>query len=639
VTGNLRGAGSGAAVLPPLDRRISRSVTSLLLEQAERRPDDIAYRFKHLGIYQGCSWAEFVARVEVLALGLSSLGVERGDRVAVMGDPCPEWLLSDHAIMAAGAVTVGVYATSAPVEVEHVLSDSGAKVVLLETQEHLDKLLHVLPRLPQVRWLVVIDTRSLFMFEHANYLSFAELEARGAKQRAQTPDALRKQITQLGGGDLATILYTSGTTAKAKGVMISHRTLLTAGESYIHCHPKLRDRPHRVVAHLPLAHGVGRTIIATMPLQSQLVPFFCEDIEDFSTTIREIAPNFALMPPRFWEKFAAQLLIAVETSSRFKRNAYRLAMRYARKAMTLHYEGKSIPLALRLAHRLGRFLVFSQLLEKAGLGRMRIAFTGSAPMPPQVTQVWHCWGIDLREMYGLTECLAISIAQFAPFPRPGDIGTPTDLDLFEFKLSEDNEILLRSPSVCLGYWNQPARSAESGTADGWLHTGDVAEIQPGGAIKLVDRKKDIMITAGGKTLSPQQIEKALKGSPYIAEAIAIGEGRRYVTALLILDYTTVSEWARAHNVSYTSYTNLVTQPKVMELIVEEVKKANEFLARVEQAKYFRIIPQELDPEEGETTPNYKIKRRLIAEMFGDLIESMYESETKQLFEMATSGPA
>jgi long-chain acyl-CoA synthetase len=255
-------------------------------------------------------------------------------------------------------------------------------------------------------------------------------------------------------------------------------------------------------------------------------------------------------------------------------------------------------------------------------------------MPPQVTQVWHIWGVDLREMYGLTECLAISIAQFVPFPRPGDIGRPTDLDGFEFKLTSDNEMMLRSPAVCQGYWQQPDKSAEVFEQDGWLRTGDIAELTPQGAIKLVDRKKEIMVTAGGKTLSPQQIEKALKGSPYFAEAVAIAEARRYVTALVMLDYTTVSEWARANKITYTSYTNLVTRPEVEALVEREVAKANEFLARAEQVKYVRIIPQELDPEEGETTPNYKIKRKLIAEMFGDLIESMYETKTRELFRRA-----
>lgn len=246
-------------------------------------------------------------------------------------------------------------------------------------------------------------------------------------------------------------------------------------------------------------------------------------------------------------------------------------------------------------------------------------------MPPQIVEVWQTWGVDLREIYGVTECCGISIAQYHPFPAPGEIGEPASLPQFEFRLSPEGEILLRSPMVFCGYWRRSEATAEVRDHDGWYHTGDVAEITPQNRIKLVDRLRDIIVTSGGKTLSPQQIEKVLKGSPFISEAIVFGDGRRYVTALLELDYTTVSEWARTYKVAYTSYTNLVTRPEVVKLIETEVANANEFLARVEQIKAFRIIPAELDPEQGETTPTRKIKRSLMYEMFGALVEDMYQS--------------
>ena len=620
-----------------LEQRIKCSVPSLLLDRVRDRPDKTAFCDKHLGIYKDYTWADLWRRVDEAALGLMEFGIEQGDRIAVMGDPCPEWLIADHAIMAAGAVTVGVYATSATVEVEHILADSGAKIVILETQEHLDKLLPVLDRLPEVRRFVVIDTRALFLFEHPMYLTFDEILEVGAKRREGNPGEVERRIAGIAPEDLATILYTSGTTAAAKGVMISHRTLLAAGESYIHCQPTMRVKPHRLVAHLPLAHGVGRSVTSILPLQAELTPFFCEEIEDFTETIREVAPNFALLPPRFYEKMAAQLLVGVDTGSPIKRRAYRIAARIGEAVVKHRYDGRPLPFYLKLTYGLARQLVFKQMLEKVGLGQLERAFTGSAPMPPRVTQVWHMWGLDLREMYGLTECLAISIAQFHAFPRPGYIGEPSSLESFEFKLSSGGEMMLRSPAVCSGYWNQPELTREILRPDGWMYTGDIAELTETGAIKLVDRSKDIMITAGGKTLSPQQIEKALKGSPYVSEAVAIGAGRRYVTALLMLDYTTVSEWARARKLPYTSYANLVTRPEVEMLMDAEVAAANEHLARAEQIKHFHIIPRELDREEGETTPNYKIKRNLMSEAFSDPIESMYESDTRELFDEAAAG--
>ncbi len=622
---------------PSLHERTERSMPGLLLERMRAGPDEVAFREKHLGVYKGYTWSQLAARVEQTSLGLMELGVKSGDRVVVMGDACIEWVIADYAIMAAGAVTVGIYATCAPSEVEFIVSDCGANVIVLETQEHLDKLLPVLDRLPDVSRFVVIDTRALFMFEHPMYLTFEELQELGSRRSRRNSGEFEETVSRVAPDDLATIIYTSGTTSNPKGVMTTHKNLLLSGESFLHCKPEMRDQPHRVVAHLPLAHGVGRVIASIMPLQTALVPFFCEEIDEFAETIREVAPNFALLPPRFWEKMAAQLLVAVDTGSRFKRRAYRIAAVIGRKVVRYRYAGKPVPLGLRLLYWCARQLVFKQILEKVGMGRIEIAFTGSAPMPPHVTQVWHLWGVDLREMYGLTECFGVTIAQFHPFPEPGDIGVPTTLETFEFKLAEDGEMMLRSPAISTGYWNRPDLWEPLITSDGWLHTGDIAERTETGAIRLVDRRKDIMITAGGKNLSPQQIEKVLKGSPYVSEAIAIGEGRRYVTALLMLDYTTVSEWARAHNISYTSYTNLVTRPEVETLMDEELSKANQFLARVEQVKKYRIIPQELDPEEGETTPNYKIKRTLISKMFSGEIASMYETKTEELFEQAAAG--
>lgn len=622
---------------PGLLERTERTMPGLLLERMRAGPDEVAFREKHLGVYKGYTWSQLAAQVEQTSLGLMELGVKSGDRVVVMGDACIEWVIADYAIMAAGAVTVGIYATCAPSEVEFIVSDCGANVIVLETQEHLDKLLPVLDRLPDVSRFVVIDTRALFMFEHPMYLTFEELQELGSRRSRQNPGEFEETAGRVAPADLATIIYTSGTTSNPKGVMTTHKNLLLAGESFLYCKPEMRDQPHRVVAHLPLAHGVGRVIGSIMPLQTALVPFFCEEIDEFAATIREVAPNFALLPPRFWEKMAAQLLVAVDTGSRFKRRAYHVAAAIGRKVVRYRYSRKPVPLGLRLLYWCARQLVFKQILEKVGMGRIEIAFTGSAPMPPHVTQVWHLWGVDLREMYGLTECFGVTIAQFHPFPEPGDIGVPTALETFEFKLAEDGEMMLRSPAVSAGYWNRPDLWEPLMTSDGWLHTGDIAERTETGAIRLVDRRKDIMITAGGKNLSPQQIEKVLKGSPYVSEAIAIGEGRRYVTALFMLDYTTVSEWARAHNISYTSYTNLVTRPEVETLMDEEVSKANQFLARVEQVKKYRIIPQELDPEEGETTPNYKIKRTLISKMFSGEIASMYETKTEELFEQAAAG--
>lgn len=606
-----------------MDRLLAKTSPALLFERANSVPDKVALRDKYLGVYVGYTWAEYAAIVKETALGLTEIGVKKGDRVAIMGDPCPEWMFADMAIMALGAITVGVYPTSAPVEVEYIVEDSGAEVFIAETQEHLDKLLEVIDRLPNIRRIIVVDTRALFMFEHELYLPFDELRKLGRTRQGEAGDGLEEAVRAIAPDDPAAIVYTSGTTGQPKGAVLSHQNLVAGAISYINCNPEIRLREHRAVAHLPLSHVVARILIVTTPLVSELVPFFCEEIEEFSETIRDVAPDFVVLPPRFYEKFAAQLQVGIETSTWIKRTCYKLANRVGDAVLRLRHAGQPVPLRLQIAYWIARQLVFRHLLEKVGFGKVRIAYTGSAPMPPQVVHAWQSWGVDLRELYGVTECCGISIGQYHPFPRPEDIGVPATLPGFEVKLSEIGEILLRGPMVFTGYWEKPEATAEVIDPDGWYHTGDVAEMRAGGKIKLVDRLRDIFVTLGGKSLSPQQIEKTLKGSPFVSEAVVFGDGRRYITALLELDYTTVSEWARTYKIPYTSYTNLVTDPQVGRLIEGEMKRANEFLARVEQVKSFRIIPVELDPEQGETTPTRKIKRSLMYEMFSELIESMY----------------
>ena len=605
---------------------LSQTCPKLFLERVASRPDAIAFRDKHLGVYTGYRWKDYFDIVEEVCLGLRELGAEKGDRVAVMGDPCSEWAYADMAVMSFGGITVGVYPTSSPNEIEYIIEDSGSSFFIAETQEHLDKLLVFIDRSKVLKKAIVVDTRALFKFHHHKVITFAQLRELGRKRKQAHPSELIELSKKIRPEDPAAIVYTSGTTGAPKGAVLSHRSLIAGAMSYVNCSPDTLSVSHRTVAHLPLSHVVARVAVVTTPLIAEIVPFFCEEIDEFGHTIREVAPNFVIMPPRFYEKFAAQLLVGIETSTPTKKWAYRLAERVGRKALAYRRSKASMPIALKAANFVAQKLVFSQLLEKVGFARAKVAFTGSAPMPPQIVETWQIWGVDLRELYGVTEACGISIAQFDSFPEPGNIGVAASLPGFEFKLSEQGEILLRSPMLFSEYWGRPDATAEVVDDEGWYHTGDVAEISPQGRIKLIDRLRDIIVTSGGKTLSPQQIEKVMKGSPFVSEAIVFGDGRRYVTALFELDYTTVSEWARTYKVPYTSYTNLVTQPEVIKLIQAEVERANQYLSRVEQVKTFRIIPMELDPEQGETTPTRKIKRSLMYSMFEKLVEEMYSSE-------------
>ena len=619
------------------ERLRGSTIPGLLVERARTRPREIAFRAKELGVYRETSWAELAARVAAFAHGLAAeFGVGRAGAVAIIGNPCPEWTIADLAAQALGAVTYGIYPTSAADEVRYLLDDGGARVVVVEDQEHLDKVLSVLERCAGVRGVVVIDTRALFMYQRAGIHRFADVEARG--RTAATVDALARLAAGVRPEDAATIVYTSGTTGHPKGALYRHGQHLAACANILAHYPILTDGPHRVVAMLPLCHTMGRNTAITMPLLADIVPHYPERVDAFAETLYEIAPTFVFTVPRYLQKFAAHLLVGLDASSPLKRAAYRAAMALSRRATSTAataapgrperrgvWGAVSRPPMIRIA----RVLVFRWLLEKVGFARARLVLASGAPLPPAVASLWQAWGVNVCEAYGQTETGgALVSGQRGPYPRPGDVGTAAPN--VELRIDANGEVLVRGADLFAGYWRDEAATAAA-YRDGWLTTGDLAERLPDGAVRLVDRKKDILITAGGKNVSPSQIETCLRASPYISEAAVFGEGRKYLAALLELDYETVAEWARARGLAHAGYASLAAHPDVAVLLQAELERVNAGLARVEQVKAFRVLPRELDPEqEGEpVTPTRKVKRRLMLERYQDLVESMFASDEER----------
>jgi long-chain acyl-CoA synthetase len=614
------------------ERLRGSTIPGLLVERARTRPRGVAFRAKELGVYRETTWDALASRVAAVAQGLAAeFGVGRGGAVAIIGNPCPEWTIADLAAQALGAVTYGVYPTSAPAEVRYLLDHGGARVVIVEDQEHLDKVLTVLDQCPGVRGVVVIDTRALFMYQRAGVHRFADVEARG--RAAAGVDSLARLASAVRPDDAATIVYTSGTTGHPKGALYRHGQHLAACANILAHYPVLTDGEHRVVAMLPLCHTMGRNTAITMPLLADVVPHYPESIDTFADTLYEVAPTFVFTVPRYLQKFAAHLLVGIDASSRLKRAAYRAAMALSRGATTVpgRPERRGVWGAISgpPMRTISRALVFRWLLEKIGFSRVRLVLSSGAPLPPAVATLWQAWGVNLCEAYGQTETGgALVSGQRGPYPRPGDVGTPAPN--VELSLAAGGEVLVRGPDLFCGYWRDEAATAAT-YHDGWLATGDLAERLPDGALKLVDRKKDILITAGGKNVSPSQIETALRASPYISEAAVFGEGRKYLAALVELDGETVAEWARERGLAHTGYASLATHPAVMRLLEAEIERANAGLARVEQVKAFRVLPRELDPEqEGEpVTPTRKVKRRLMLERYHDLVESMFGSDEER----------
>jgi long-chain acyl-CoA synthetase len=614
---------AGANTVTP-DALSRTTAPSLLCELARSAPDRIAFRSKHLGIYRERTWRDHALLVARTAKAFADLGLRAGERVAIMGETYEEWVICDLAAQSLGAIVYGIYPTASTAEAEYQMRDGGAAIVVAENQEYADKLLPLVERLPDLRHLVVIDDSAMFDYEHPKLRSYHALVAAADGDL----DWLEAQARLLSPDDPALIVYTSGTTGHPKGALVAHGKHLAAAANLVDHYPTLVAKPHRTVAYLPLCHVLGRDIAVTLPLISQMIPHFGEDAEDIATTMFEVAPTVLFTVPRYLQKFAAQTLVGIGNSSNAKRAAYALAMQLARQHVrALWTKTNGVEAA---AYWLAHALVFRPILNKLGFDQLELVVCGGAPLSPETMALWHMYGVNVVEIYGQTETAGGIIAgQRGPFPAPGDVGAPPPG--WSIRLSEDREVLVQSAYMFEGYWrNEEATRAVKGD-DGWLRTGDVGEWS-GVALRLVDRARDFIVTSGGKTLSPSYIENALRASPYIAEVAVFGHGRKYLSALVEIDFDTVADWARGQNVTYTGFTSLAQNPKVERLLKDEIDKANIQLARVEQVKVFRILPKMLDPEEeGEpVTPTRKVKRTLMHEKFKHLIEAMYDDREERM---------
>ncbi|MBI1201090.1 MAG: AMP-binding protein [Rhodopseudomonas sp.] len=614
--------------------RLRRSTAPhLLCERARLLPHSIAFRSKQFGLYRERSWLDYATLVARAARVLRDLGVERGARVAIMGDVCEGWLICDLAAQSLGAIVYGIYPTASTAEVEYQMRDGGACLFIAEDQEYVDKILPIAEQLPDLRAVLVLDDSAMFGYRHDKLHRFSDLAA-----TRTTADLawLETQIASLSSDDPAFIVYTSGTTGHPKGALVTHGKHLAATDTVVSQYPTLRDRVHRTVIYLPMCHVLGRDAAITLPLMSQLVPYFGEDPEDLATTMFEVAPTVLFTVPRYLQKYASHVLVGMLNSSPLKRSLYDLALRLARAQVRRRWDGTATAMHNAVAAVL-RLCVFGPILNKLGFDKLELVVSGGAALPAETMALWHMYGVNVVEMYGQTEEAGGIIAgQRGPFPRPGNVGTP--VDGCEVRLAEDGEILVRSEDLFEGYWRNEAATSDVKGADGWLRTGDVGEWKDE-ALRLIDRARDFIVTAGGKTISPSFIENALRASPYVAEAVVFGHGRKYLTAIIEIEFDMVADWARANDVAYTGFTSLTSHRRIEDLIRAEIDKANAGLARVEQIKTFRILPKALDPEEdGEpVTPTRKVKRKLMYERFQALVEAMYDDSEERLIAASAGG--
>ncbi|MEW6533257.1 MAG: AMP-binding protein [Thermodesulfobacteriota bacterium] len=595
------------------------TVPQMFLDRVSKHPGKVALRYKYLGIWRDITWGEYLERVREVALGLSTLGVTAGDRVAVIGENRPEWLYSDLGTMFLGAVTVGIYTTSAAVQCEYVVGHSSAKVYIAEDEEQLDKALIFREKTPDLRKIVVIDTKGLRGFSDPMVMTFDELLERGRELNRKQPTLFDEMLGKVKPEEMALIIYTSGTTGPPKGAMLSHNNIGWTAWSIGEAMPVAED--DQLLSFLPLSHIAERMFSVFMPLRFGYTVNFTESPDTVMANFREVSPTVIFAVPRIWEKYYSGIRIRVANASWFKKVAYVLAERIGRKYSEHQFTHKGIPVGLRLLRFLANVLVFYKLRERLGFERCRLAISGAAPISPDVLKYYNGIGVPLRQVYGQTEGSGPTCIHQGDIVEPENVGPA--LPGVEVRLADDGEILVRGGNVFMGYFRSPEATEETLT-DGWLHSGDVGELDERGFLKITDRKKDLIITAGGKNIAPQNIENQLKFSPYINDAIVIGDRMKFLSALIVLDEENVVQYAQDHKIPFTTYESLTKAPEIVELIDNEVQEVNKGLAHVETLKKFTIVPKKLYEEDGEVTPTMKVKRKSVNEKFGDLIKAMYK---------------
>lgn len=596
-----------------------KTLPQMLREQSRTQPDATAIRQKDFGIWRPVSWAEYERRARHVGLGLRAIGLGEPGHVGVLSENRLEWVLTQLGCGLVGAVTVGVYPTSPMNEVAYVLEHADVEIVVCEDQEQTDKVLGALALLPKLRRIVVCEKKGLRSTpqEHRDrVIAFDELEALGAAREASEGAFIDAVLDRQRLDDLALMIYTSGSTGKPKGAMLSYANIRGVVPGIVE---RLGlDARTMHLSYLPLCHVAEQMLTAFVPLYLGSTVNFGESIRTVQEDLREVAPSMFLGVPRIWEKLHSAISIKMQETGRLRRWLFRRAMAacdpFAEKAPAQR------TLVERITFGLWYLLVFRALQNFIGLRRARVALTGAAPIPPAIVRFFRTLGVPLIEVYGLTESSGMVTGQRLERVRIGTVGEAT-LGV-EHRVADNGELLLRGPVVFMGYYKNPQATADA-IRDGWLHTGDVVREEAGGLIRIVDRLKDIMITAGGKNLTPSEIENAMKASPFIKECIVVAEARKYVSALVQIDYETVAKWAESQRLAFTHFRSLVEAPQVRELIDAEVQRGNAGLAPVSQVKRVHLLTKELDHDDGEVTATMKVRRSSIYKTYAAEIEALY----------------
>ncbi len=593
------------------------TLAKLFRERVSRWNDKIAMREKRLGLWESYTWRDYDHHARLVAGGLLALGLKRGDAVGVLSEGNKEWLFADMGAHIAGCVVTGVYPTYQPVQLRQMLVDCDARVLVVENEEQLDKYLAVRADLPAIVKVYVIDWTGLRDFDDPVVQPIERLYALGKEFQEENPVGLDAAIDRGANGDTVVLTYTSGTSGPPKGAEISNRFLLfmmTASPDPFRIGPD-----DDILTHLPLCHIAERIVSLCMCLGHGTRLNFAESAETVLQNLQELTPSVVFTVPRLWEKFYSRISTLMSDASWFGQIGYRWAMRIGNKRAERILAGKPIPAGLDLQYRIADRLVLRHLQELIGISRAKYLLSGAAPISADLLKWYLAMGLSVSEAYGQTETGLIMMTH-PERPVPGSVGFP--LPHIEIRLGENEEILARSPGLFSGYRNNKEATDQT-LVGGWVHTGDVGEVLADGSYRIKDRLKDIIITAGGKNVAPNEIENTLKFSPYIVDATIIGDRRKYLTALIMIDQENVEHYAQTRSIPFTDYKSLCARPEIVELIGSEVEKVNVNYSPVEQIKKFKLIDKLLTAEDDEMTPTMKLKRKIVEKKYSELIEAMY----------------
>ncbi len=597
-----------------------KTLAELFLHAAEKYNRSDALNYKKDGKWHQISSGEIISRAENIALGLYSLGVRRGDKVALLAANSPEWTLTDAGCQFAGIIDAPIYTTLAPNAVEYIVKDCGAKIFFLQNNESFERLKKILPECPTIEKLVFFDCAEM---KAENAISLEELEEAGAKLKQENPYLIKELINAVEPQDVATLVYTSGTTGEPKGVMLTHANLISnvtsVGMEFTFAHT---DKPLSV---LPLSHVFERSGMYVYILNGTAV-HYAESIEKAADNLREVAPTIFVGVPRIFEKVYARAKVKAAQESRAKEIIFDWAIEVGKEYAYRTEFGQPIPRPLAVKYNIADRIVFSKLREFFG-GKLRLCITGGAPLSDDIYLIFNGAGISILQGYGLTETSPVVTTNTLLNSRLGTVGKP--VRNVEIRTATDGEIEVSGPNVMLGYYNKLEATREVFTDDGWFKTGDIGTIDKDGFLKITDRKKELFKTSGGKYIAPSPIEQMIKASRFISQVVLIGNGQKFPVALIVPNFEQLRNYAKIKSLSIETNTEFCSHPRIINLIERQVAELTENLSRYEKVKKFALLENELTLEGGELTPTLKVKRRVIDEKYREIIKKIYSDAEKE----------